>query len=117
MVPDLASTAENGRFHTTLVVRRFGEAVFPVEVLITFRDGEQITEHWDGRDRWKLYVYDRAGQALSAQVDPRRVLLLDVDYTNNSRTLAPKGAEASTKWAMKWMVWLQDCVLTWSLLA
>ncbi|HWF85197.1 MAG TPA: M1 family metallopeptidase [Vicinamibacterales bacterium] len=116
-VQDLASTAANERFHTTLVVRRFGEAIFPVEVLITFRDGEQITEHWDGRERWKLYVYDRAVQALSAQVDPRRVLLLDVDYTNNSRTLAPKGAEASTKWAMKWMVWLQDCLLTWSLLA
>jgi hypothetical protein len=116
-VQHLASTAANGRFHTTLVVRRFGEAIFPVDVLITFRNGEQITEQWDGRDRWKLYVYDRASQALSAQVDPRRVLLLDVNYTNNSSTLAPQGAAASTKWATKWLVWLQDCVLTWSLLA
>ena len=30
-------------------------------------------------------------RARSAQVDPDRVLLLDVNYTNNSKTLAPQG--------------------------
>jgi hypothetical protein len=116
-VQDLASAADGRQFHTTVVVRRFGGAIFPVDVVTTFTNGEQITEHWDGRDRWKLYAYDRSVRALSAQVDPNRVLLLDVDYTNNSKTLAPRSGEASTKWAIKWMVWLQDCLLTWSLLA
>ena len=32
----------------TVVVRRYGEAIFPVEVLVTFENGEQVTEHWDG---------------------------------------------------------------------
>jgi hypothetical protein len=97
------------------IVRRFGEAIFPVDVLITFEDGTQRTERWDGTDRWKAYTYDAAIR--SVQVDPNRVLLLDIDYTNNSRTRTPAGGRAATKWAAKWMVWLQDCLLTWAALA
>lgn len=106
-----ADNATPGRFRTTVEVRRLGEATFPVDVLVTFKNGEKVREHWDGRDRWKSFTYERGTEALSAQVDPDRVLLLDVDYTNNSRTLEPKGREAATKWMYKWMVWLQDLML------
>lgn len=112
-VQELKSAPENGRYRTTVVVRRYGEAIFPVDVLVKFTSGEAMTEHWDGRDRWKLYTYDRAAEATSAEVDPNHVLLLDINRTNNSRTLAPKGGEAATKWSMKWMVWLQDALLTY----
>jgi hypothetical protein len=116
-VQDLTSSPEGDRYRTTLVVRRHGEAIFPVDVLITFRNGERVTEHWDGVDRWKLYVYERPAQALSVRVDPDRVLLLDVAYTNNSQTLEPKGDVAARKGALTWMVWLQDCLLSWAALA
>jgi len=56
---------------------------------------------------------DRAESRLELQVDPDRVLLLDVAYTNNSRTLTPRAGEASLKWSLKWMVWLQDLMLTY----
>ena len=113
-VQDLTSARDDrNEFRTTVIVRRWGEAIFPVDVLVTFRDGERVTEHWDGKDRWKLYTYDRRAQALSAQADPARVLLLDVDYTNNSKTLEPQGGRAATKWSLKWMVWLQDGLLSW----
>ena len=110
----LDSARDGTRFHTNVVVRRYGEAIFPVDVLVTFDNGERVTEHWDGKDRWTLYAYDRGSKALTAVVDPNRVLLLDVDYTNNSKTLAPKGPAAATKWSMKWMVWLQDHLLSWA---
>jgi aminopeptidase N len=113
-VQDLKSTKDGSQFRTTVIVRRYGEAIFPLDVLVTFKDGEQVREHWDGRDRWKWYTYDRGSQAVSAEVDPQRVLLLDVNYTNNSKTLAPRGPEAATKWSLKWMVWLQDALLSWS---
>jgi hypothetical protein len=116
-VQELKSVPEGGRFRTTVVVRRYGEAIFPIDVLVTFKGGETTTEHWDGRDRWKLYSYDRAAQALSAQVDPNRVLLLDVNTTNNSRTLEPKAGAAATKWSMKWMVWMQDVLLSYAFFA
>jgi hypothetical protein len=113
-VQDLKSSGEQSQFRTNVVVRRYGEAIFPVDVRVTFKNGEQIIEHWDGRDRWKLYTYTRASPALSAEVDPNRVLLLDANVTNNSKTTAPRGARAATKWSMKWMVWLQDCLLSWA---
>jgi hypothetical protein len=116
-VQDLKSVREGDVYHTTVVVRRYGGATFPVDVAVTFKNGERVTEHWDGMDRWKLYVYDRPAQALAAQVDPDRVLLLDVNYTNNSMTLEPKGAAAAAKGALTWMVWLQDCLLSWTALA
>jgi hypothetical protein len=116
-VQDLKSTNDNGTFHTSVVVRRYGEAIFPVTVRVTFANGEQVNDEWPGRDRWTAYTYDRPSRAVSAQVDPDRVLLLDINYTNNSKTLAPRGPEAATKWSLKWMVWLQDLLLSWATLA
>jgi hypothetical protein len=114
-VQELRSAQDGARYRTSVVVRRYGEATFPVDVLVTFKDGERVTEHWNGRDRWKLYTYDRAAEALSAEVDPNHLLLLDVNRTNNSRTLAPRSGEAATKWALKWMVWLQDALLSYGM--
>ena len=49
----------------------------------------------------------------SAVVDPNRRLLLDMNFTNNSRTVHPRTGDAARKWTLKWMVWLQDALLTW----
>lgn len=107
--------ASDGRegYRTTVVVRRYGEGEFPVDVRVVFADGEEVRERWDGRDRWKRLEYHRASRAVSAQVDPDRVLLLDVDYTNNSATLEPRAAEAARKWSLAWLIWLQDHLLTY----
>ena len=115
-VQELKSSRDGARYRSSVVVRRYGEAVFPVDVLVTFDGGERAVEHWDGRDRWQLYEYDRPAAAVSAEVDPGRVLLLDVNTTNNSKTRRPAAARASTKWSLTWMVWLQDCLLSWTAL-
>jgi hypothetical protein len=105
----------NGR--TSVVIRRYGEATFPVSVLTTFADGGQVREQWDGLDRRVIYTYERPASAVAAQVDPERVLLLDVDYTNNTRTLRPRAAEAGLKWSLRWMTWLQELMLTYAFFA
>ena len=110
----ISEGAGGGPYRTTVVAQRLGEATFPVEVVTTFENGEQVTERWDGLDRRAMYVYERPSRARSVQVDPRRVLLLDVNYTNNSRSLQPRTEEASLKWSMTWMVWLQDLMLTYA---
>jgi hypothetical protein len=99
-------------FKTELVVRRYGEVIFPVNIVVNFADGDKALERWDGRDRWTKYTYERPVKAVSAQVDPDRALLLDINYTNNSWTLEPKTDAATNKWMLKWMVWLQDLMLT-----
>ena len=99
-------------WRTTVVARRIGSGQFPVDVLVTFSDGHQERERWDGRARWQNFSYDRPARAVSAQVDPERVLLLDTNFTNNSKTLEPVNDRAATKWSLRWMIWLQDLLMT-----
>ena len=73
-----------------MVVVRKGELIFPQEILITFEEGEEIREEWDGKERWKRFVYLRPYRLRSAQVDPDNRVLLDDNYLNNSRVLKPK---------------------------
>jgi hypothetical protein len=112
-VQEFRTERQGDLFRTYVVIRRYGEAVFPVDVLTRFEDGETIREQWNGQDRRAVYVYDRPSRPRSVEVDPDRVLLLDAAYTNNSRTLQPRAREASLKWSLKWLVWLQDLMLTY----
>ncbi len=105
-------TKVDGQYRTTVVVRRLTAGQFPVDVLVTFSNGEQAREAWNGQGRWQVFTFDRPVKAVSAQIDPERRLLLDTNYTNNSKTLEPATDRAATKWTLRWMVWLQDLFMT-----
>ena len=117
-VQDLKSARDGDRFRTTVVVRRYGEAMFPGGRARHVRE-RRTGDRTLGRRASAGSCTPTSGRspALPAQVDPNRVLLLDVSPTNNSRTLRPQGRRAATKWSAKWMVWLQDCLLSWAALA
>jgi aminopeptidase N len=102
-----------GQFLTTVVVRRVGDGVFPVDVRVVLENKKEVRWHWDGRDRWKAFEVEAPSRASFAQVDPEHVLLLDVNYTNNSATLAPMADVAAQRWSLAWLVWLQDHLLTY----
>jgi hypothetical protein len=51
---------------------------------------------------------------VSAELDPDGVLLLDVNLTNNSRTLEPAAGRAATRWAVQWVAWVQDLLMTYA---
>ncbi len=121
--------APDGAFRTTVDVGRFGDAVFSgatddaaspfehgrgITVQTTFEDGSVVRDTWDGRARQKTFEYRSRSRARSAEVDPDRVLLLDLDRSNNGATLDPGPARtAATRWAARWMVWLEDALLTY----
>ena len=118
-IQELRSDREGDGYRTVVIVRRYGEAIFPIDVRVAFTGGEPAVEHWDGRDRWRMYTYVRPHRAVSAVADPDRVLLLDVNLTNNSKTLAPLdrlGPTAANRWSFRWLIWLEDCLLSWSAL-
>lgn len=99
-------------YRTEVVVRRHGGGIFPVDVLLVFEDGTEVRRPWDGRYRWTSIAVDHPSRLRYAEVDPDRVLVLDVDWTNNSRLLTPASRLASVKWSSKWLVWLQDYMHT-----
>jgi hypothetical protein len=108
-----AAEGDPKRYRTLVTVRRLGEGIFPVAVRVVFEDGQETRWQWDGRDRWKAFEIDKPARARFAQVDPDHVLLLDVNYTNNSMSLAPRARQAARKWSLAWMLWLQDHLLTY----
>ena len=55
-------------YHTEVTVQRRGEGgCFPVDLFVMFADGSRVREHWDGRERWKLYTWDRPAAAVSGR--------------------------------------------------
>ncbi|MBN1352484.1 M1 family metallopeptidase [candidate division KSB1 bacterium] len=95
------------QFCSKILVRRNGGVTFPVEVLITFENGDEIREHWDGKSRWHEFEYTGTDKVASAQIDPLNKILLDVNWTNNSRTAEPVSA-GPNRWAIKWLFWIQN---------
>jgi hypothetical protein len=45
-----------------------------------------VREHWDGRDRWIKYTYQKKAKVVSAEIDPEHRIYLDRNDFNNSRT-------------------------------
>jgi len=94
------------KFESFVLVRRKGEVRIPVDVRITFEDGEVVNEKWDGQDLWKRYHYIRSSQVMLVEVDPDRKLMLDINYSNNSM-YRKKSSFAAFRWTAKWMYWVQ----------
>jgi hypothetical protein len=116
-VESVSSTPQGDHaFLNEVIVRRYGDGIFPVTILVTMANGEQRRFPWDGGGRWHRIEVEHERRAVAAQVDPEQVLLLDTSFTNNSFTTEPQGSRAATKWAAAWMVWLQDQLLTWAFL-
>ncbi len=94
---------------TRVLLRRWGEGIFPVDVKVTFEKSPPIVEKWDGKSRWKAYDYQTENDDIvQVELDPERVLALDVNTTNNSWVRDTSAPFASRKWAAKWMIWLQS---------
>jgi hypothetical protein len=74
-------------YRTYVSVKRTGDFIFPVDVLVKFDDGSSATEHWDGQDSWMRYNYDRAAKVVSAEIDPQSQVTMDRNMFNNSYTV------------------------------
>ncbi len=98
---------DNELYRSEVVVERRGEFVHPVTVELVFEDGERLRHEWDGESRWIKYVEIRESKLFSAEVDPDRVMTLDVDPLNNSIRLE-RDAKPAAKMLTHIVFWLQN---------
>ena len=91
--------------------------MFPVDVRVTFDDGSSRVEHWDGRDEQRTFEYARAPAIAAVEIDPDRVLRLDVHRTNNSWSAHSHGAHAARAWSLRWLVWFQHALMDYAFFA
>ena len=100
------SSSKDKTLRNTVTTHRIGDFVLPVTLEVVFSDGSKVRETWDGQDRWKTFTYLRPASIVSAEVDPDRNVILDVNRFNNSRTVAADPVPAR-KVTSLWMTWLQ----------
>lgn len=97
-------------WESVVVVRRRGEAFFPVEVAFKF-EGRAAERHtWDGRDRTKTFRFVRPEKLEWVDVDPERKISLDANWLNNGRRLTPD-RRVSTTWTARWLFLVQHVML------
>ncbi len=107
---DSAAIPPSKQYECNVIVKREGEAIAPVDVLIAFKNGEQKHEQWDGQYRWKKFTYHSDSPVSYAIVDPDMKLAMDINYNNNSKAVREPGYRslAARKYASKWMFWVQN---------
>lgn len=106
----LAPSAPQARYRTEVIIERRGEVRVPVDIAVTFEDGVQTRESWNGLDRWYRIDITSTHQAAYAVVDPENKLPLDVNRLNNSRMRTP-GTRGIVRLAGRWGLWLQGALL------
>ena len=100
-------------WESEVTVRRLGGVKMPVDVLVSFTDGRNVTETWDGQYRWTRFRYRGSAKVARAIVDPQGKLAIDVDPANNDWVDEDGWSRrAALKWSARWMFWLQNLLET-----
>lgn len=117
-------------YETEVTVVRRGTAVFsgdsrlPVgpyesgdalELRVRFADGQDVGANWDGRGASRTFRFEGPAPAIGASLDPHRVLLLDADRLDDRILPAATSNVPVTKWVARWLVWIQNAMLTCAL--
>ena len=99
----------NAPYRSRVLVSRLGEVQLPVTVVVGFEGGETVVEAWDGKDRWKEFIYERPEKVVRAAVDPDRALVVDMNLLNNSKTADPASFPIQ-KHFIKMLFWIQNAL-------
>jgi len=94
------------RYRSVVTVRRLGAFKFPVEVEFGFADGETVRKSWDGQGYWARFEFERPARLVYATVDPDRKIVMDVNFSNNSRTVKTQWLGLN-KLSVRWLFWMQ----------
>ncbi len=96
-------------YESRVAIVREGELIMPVEILIKFNNGKEITKYWDGKARSTEFKFRSAARVVSAKIDPDNKNLMDVNLANNSFVVRPDDKPA-WKYAVKFLFWLQNII-------
>jgi hypothetical protein len=94
------------QYRLTVKLKREGEAVFPVDVKLTYDDGKTEWRQWDGRDRWVQWDWAGKSKLHRVEIDPQHKVLLDGSFADNS-WVADASPVPFAKWSSNILYWLQ----------
>ena len=105
-----------GLFRSVIQIDRLQDGIIPVEIAVRFDNGEEITEHWDGKEKVYDLVYEKPARVVSAWIDPQCKILLDANLLNNSFVIRPS-AKPALKWTARFMFFVENLIHSMSLFA
>jgi hypothetical protein len=92
-------------WRSVVQVRRYA-AQEPETVVVKFDDGVEETLPFPEGERWHRWVFERPARVASAQLDPGRQVLLDLDKLDDGRT-RERAPLASRRWTLEFKAWAE----------
>ena len=96
-------------YESKVILKREGEVKVPVEILVHFSNGKEITKTWDGKARSFELKFKSEAKIEWAKIDPENKILIDVNLANNSYTLK-QDSTPLWKYMVKFLFWLQNII-------
>ena len=97
------------KYEAKVRIKREGEIIIPIEVLVRFEDGQEIIKTWSGRERSHEFKFYTDAKIVSAQIDPENKIQIDVNLANNSKQYEPN-MNPAWKYMVKFLFWMQNII-------
>ena len=97
-------------YESRVMVTRLGEFPFPVTVAVKFEGRPAERLQWDGRDRWKRFIFTRPERLEWAAVDPDHKVWLDANWLDNARRVEPD-ARLAVSWTSRFLFGVQALLM------
>ena len=107
-------------FDTSVTVARLGPGGLASDALalrVTFANGDTTWASWDGREDSRSFRFQGPAAATAAHLDPDRVIVLDRNVLNNAVVQPAPTNVPVRKWMARWLVWMQNTILTYGFFA
>ncbi len=90
-------------------VQRSGDGIFRNKIaLITKSD--TLLQYWDGIEKWKIFTFETNNKVIAAVIDPDRINLFDMNFSNNSMMASPNYWPPISL-ATRWFFWMQNALM------
>jgi hypothetical protein len=108
-VAEIRTRRDSARLRSIVRIERLGDLALPVDLLVSFEDGTEARERWEGRESAAEFSYAGPSRVRWAKVDPDGKIMLDMNRINNSVTTEPSSVPF-WKYFVKALFWLQNLI-------
>ncbi|MFA6598405.1 MAG: M1 family metallopeptidase [Ignavibacteriaceae bacterium] len=105
-VMGIASSGEN---QSEVIIVRDGEAIVPLEVDL-YTNKDTLRTYWNGEEKIKKIIFHTKNKVISAEIDPERKNLFDLNFANNSYTVETQYSGALYI-SVRWFFWVQNLLM------
>lgn len=99
------------KIKSSVYVQRMGTMVMPVDILVTFDNGDQQLYFWNGKGRCHEISITGSNKIVSAQIDPENKIACDINMSNNAIT-DESATKPLWKYTVNFLFWLQNLFQT-----